>query len=99
MIQHQPGHLVADERVEFGGRNILVLRHPRLHQLDDIERGLDAFVAGDEDFLEVVKRLIINRVFAPDEQVKLAEEARPRLLQPFFETFLFLRPFFLFETI
>ena len=65
-------------------------RDALLDPVDDVERGLDAHVAGDEHLLELVERLVVDGVLAPHHAVDLAEEVGLGLLEPLLEPLLLL---------
>ena len=48
---------VADERLQFLGRDVLVLGHARLNPSDDVDGGLDAHVGGDEGLFKRIEHL------------------------------------------
>ena len=99
VVEQEPGHLVADDGVEFFGRDVGVLGHMRFDELDDLERGRDADVAGDEDLFEGVEGVFIDGVLAAHEPVELSEKAGPGFFESLFEPRLIGRPFRRLESI
>ena len=78
-------YLGLEDRVEFGGGDIAVAFDALLQVVDDFERGLDAYVGGDEGLLEVVEHLVVDGGFAEDALGNLLEERSLGLLEALVE--------------
>ena len=77
--------LVADEVHEFVHGHVLVLLHPVLQVLDDLEGRVNAHVGRQQRLLQRVQHVVVHLGFAHDGPPKFLEEVHVGLLDPLVE--------------
>jgi len=87
-FKHQPSNFVSDQLVQLLGRNVLLLRHPGLDVVNNVEGRVYPHIARDEDLLKLVQDLCVNRVLPPHHAVEFPEKTISGFVEPFLELLL-----------
>ena len=80
-ILHQRRDFLAQNRLQFRGAHVFVLRHALLDAADDLHGGLHAHVRRDQHLLEVVQHVGVDRRAARHGACQFREEPRFGLFQ------------------
>jgi hypothetical protein len=60
VLREQLGDFFLEDAVEFAGGHVLVLGHAGFDPFDDLERGGNAHVGGDQDFFQFVEHFFVH---------------------------------------
>ena len=86
--KQQSGDFVPDQGIQVVGGHELVPCHALFHLADDIHRGLDTDIRGNQGLLKLVQDFLVHTVLSADQLVELAEEGCAGLFQPGLERLL-----------